>query len=260
MLLEFEQREVPMLPKIYEGKAKAKGEYTLSTPREWTKEEVEWIKDLRAKGYTLAEIAKSVGRTDVSIQIKLKRLGKKNERYNEKHRAEKYELNQKFLETIKPNTVLDLYCGTAKWWSNNTQAVTNDYDKSIKADYNEDAERLIHKLYYEGCRFDVVDLDPFGSAYDCFDLAVKMADKGLIITFGEMGHKRFKRLDYVGRHYGIEKIEDFTIENLISEVKRIGARNKKLLTPILVGEWNRISRVYFTVEQFKVTEQWDKKN
>ena len=31
-------------------------------------------------------------------------------------------------------------------------------------------------------KFDIVDLDPFGSAFNCFDLAIQTAQKGLIIT------------------------------------------------------------------------------
>lgn len=35
-------------------------------------------------------------------------------------------------------------------------------------------------------------------------------------------------------------------------------RNKKKLTPAYVGEWRGIARVWFTIEPYKVTEQWDK--
>lgn len=255
-LMTFSSRNVPLLPEAYKGKLKQGCGYTKSCPREWTQREIEWIINLKKQGYNLNEISKSVGRTEVSISIKLKRLGKRNNAYNERHRQAKYELNQRFLEVIKPDTVLDLYCGTSSWWSSKTFAVTNDSDKNIAATYNENAEKLIHRLYYEGKHFDVVDLDPFGSAYECFDLAIKMADKGVIITFGEMGHKRFKRLDYVSRYYGISSMEDFIIDNLISEVQKIGVRNKKHLTPLFVGNWDRISRVYFSVETFQITEQW----
>lgn len=252
MLLDFDKRDIPLLPDAYKGKSKARGGYTASTPREWTEKEVEWIKDLRDKGYSIAEIAESVCRTEVAVQIKFKRLGKRNERYNKQHRDKKYELNQQYLDMITPDTVLDLYCGTESWWSKRVKAITNDSDKNIDATYNELAEKLIHKLYYEGNRYDVVDLDPFGSAYECFDLAIKMAQKGIIITFGEMGHKRFKRVDYVSRYYGINSMDEFVIDNMIKEVQRIGMRNKKQLTPVLVGEWNRISRVYFIVEPIKI--------
>ena len=107
-------------------------------------------------------------------------------------------------------------------------------------------------LYYADERFDLIDLDPFGSAYDCFDLAIKMAKRGVIITFGEIGHKRFKRIDFVSRYYGITNFEDFTIENLIKEVVRIGHRNKKELIPTIVREYKNITRVYFKIEQYKI--------
>ena len=32
----------------------------------------------------------------------------------------------------------------------------------------------------------------------------------------------------------------------------------KKLTPAYVGEWRGIARVWFTIEPYKVTEQWDK--
>ena len=137
---------------------------------------------------------------------------------------------------------------------------TNDLDKNIPADYHEDALKCICQLYHDGNKYDLVDLDPFGSAYDCFDLAIKMAKKGLVITLGELGHKRWKRLDYVGTHYGIERLDDFTIENLISHIQIIAARNKKKLTVWQYREWQNIGRVWFKIENIKVTSQWGNNN
>ena len=34
--------------------------------------------------------------------------------------------------------------------------------------------------------------------------------------------------------------------------------HKKKIVPIFVKEWSNIGRVYFTVEPFKQTSQWDK--
>ena len=116
---------------------------------------------------------------------------------------------------------------------------------------------LIHKLYYNGCTYDMIDLDPYGSAYECFDLAIKMANKALIITFGELGHKRWKRLDFVKRYYGIERMEDFTLLNLVKHLEMIANRNKKHLEPVISRTWDRIGRVWFKVHPLKITEQWD---
>lgn len=236
-------REIPMIPIEYIGDYTTNCGYTTTTPR---------------KGYSNKEIAVSLNRSETSVSIKVKRLGKKQNTYNQKHVEEKYELNNAFLNELKPTTILDLYCGVNSVYKKNYNATTNDISKDIEADYHEDAFKLICKLYYENKKYDLIDLDPFGSAYDCFDIAVKMAKKGLIITLGELGHKRWKRLDYVGSHYDINSLEDFTIEKLIEHIQKIGLKNKKNLVVWQYREWRNIGRVYFKIEPLKITEQWEK--
>lgn len=258
-LFDIPPRDVPKLPQEYIGKTNKGCGYTTDNPREWTDNEIIFMLGLKEQGYTLTEIAESLGRGEKSVSIKLKRLGKRDESYNKDHREAKYEANKRFIDEIKPITILDLYCGTESYYralGNGLKVTTNDIDPTIDADYHESAERVLMRLRLENKTYDMIDLDPYGSAYDCFDLAIKMAKKVLIVTFGEVGHKRFKRLDFVKRYYGIESLEDFTIDKLIAEVQRIGARNKKVLTPIITCEWNRISRVYFKIDEMKITEQW----
>ena len=262
---------VPKMPEEYKGKVGKSCGYTLSSPRAYTKQEIEWMLNLKEQGYKVSQIAESVDRTEVSVQIKLKRIGKSENTYNKEHIEYKYQLNTEFFNIIKPKSVLDVYCGENRFWhtyNENQLADTvdkicvteNDINRDIIGiNFNEDALKFISRMYVEGNKFDLIDLDPFGSAYDCFDLAIKMAKKGIIITFGELGHKRWKRLDYVSTHYGIESLEDFTLENMVEHVKAIGRRNKKNLTPVLVGEWRNIGRVYFEIQPFKVVEQWEKK-
>ena len=103
----------------------------------------------------------------------------------------------------------------------------------------------------------MIDLDPFGSAYDCFDLAIKMAQKGLVITLGELGHKRWKRLDYVAPRYDIYSLDDFTIQKIISYIQKIGLQNKKKLVVYDFREWRNIGRVWFKIEPLKITSQWE---
>lgn len=249
----------PMMPEEYKGKPKGSTQYVKSIPREWTDKELDWLLELKSKGFSNETIAKSMGRTAISIGIKLKRIGKRDESYNEHHRQDKYICNKEFYDTIRPSSILDLYCGTKSYWRGigGGNVVTNDKDADIQADYHERAEMLIHKLYYEGRKFDLIDLDPYGSAYDCFDLAIKMAQKGIIVTFGELGHKRFKRLDFVRRYYGIESMDDFTLTNLVDHLQMIAQRNKKHLIPIINRTWDRIGRVWFKIEPITITEQWE---
>lgn len=249
---------IPKMPEEYKGNSITFGGYTKSQPRKWNEKEIEWLKNMIENGYTVNEIADSMDRTPVSIEIKRKRLTKKDNTYNKKHIVEKYEINEKFISDNNFKSVLDLYCGEKSFYSNRSfDLTTNDINKEIPADYHMDSFKLICKLYSEDNKYDFIDLDPFGSAYNCFDIAIKMAKKGISITLGELGHKRWKRLDFVRSHYDIETIDDFTIENLIKHIQKIGYRNKKQLTVYDYKEWQNIGRVWFTIEPLKITEQWE---
>lgn len=245
------------LPEAYKGKQRKHTHLTKHAPRTWTAEEVAHVKKLQAAGATIQQVAESLDRDLTQVQIKLKRLAKQNgETYNEPHRAAKYLLNDAFLKCLAPGSVLDLYSGATSYYEGKVgELCTNDSNADfIHLSYNEKAERLIHKLYYEGSSYDLVDLDPFGSAYDCLDLAIKMARKGLVVTLGELGHRRFKRLDYVSRCYGIETLEDFTAENLAACIIKIGLRHKKQLELVELGKWRHIARAYFTVAPLKLAK------
>lgn len=249
---------IPIMPREYIGEQLTKTEYVKTIPRRWTKEEENWCLELEKQGFTHQEIAESVGREHTSVSIKMKRLKKKDGRYNAPHIKEKYKTNDEFIEYLKPNTILDVFCGVNQVYNGKASVVvTNDLDKKINAEYNLDALKLLCLMYYEDEKFDFVDLDPYGSASECFDLAIKIATKGLAITLGEIGHKRFKRLDYVKRHYDIHNLEDFTTDNLIEYIQKQALKNKKQLNVWKKCEWNGISRVWFTVDTIKITEQWD---
>lgn len=238
---------IEKMPNQYKGKVIKQSEYTRSAPREWTEQETAWLLSKLKEGYTAKEIAYSMDRTPVSVSIKIKRLSKRDNTYNTKHIAEKYSINDMFLKEIQPISVLDLYTGEKNFYKD-YDTTTNDINENIAADYHLDAFKLICKLYSSGCKYDLIDLDPFGSAYDCFDLAIKMANKGLCITLGELGHLRWRRLDYVSTHYDINTIEDFTLDNLVKYIQKIGLRNKKKLVVYQSKEWQNIGRVWFRIE------------
>lgn len=255
----FNTDEKYYLPMEYKGKETKNGGLTKNNPRKWTEKEIEWALWLKEKGFKNKDISKFLYRELVSVSIKMKRLAKKNGvTYNEPHREDKYLHNDLFLAEINPKVVLDLFSGANSYYDGKVEELyTNDIDERFNTYYSEKAEKLVCKLYYEGAKFDLIDIDPFGSAYDCFDLCIKMAKKGLVITIGEIGHKRWKRLDFVRSHYGIENLEDFTSNRIVSEIVKIGVRNKKKLIPIFLNDYRNISRVYFKIEKLKITEQWD---
>jgi hypothetical protein len=250
-----------LMPIEYKGEYTKNGGLTKFQPRKWTEKEIEWVNMLKAKGFNTKQIAECIYRDVTQVSIKIKRLGKMNKTYNDPHRAEKYATNARFIIDANIDSVLDVFSGSKSAYETYglKKLITNDVENSFNTDYNYDALIFCCMQYAEGNKYDLVDLDPFGSAYDCFDLAIKMAKKGLVITLGELGHKRFKRLDFVRRYYEIETLEDFTTNNLVKHIIKIGERNKKTLTPIYVKDWRNIARVYFKIEKLKIIEQWDVK-
>jgi len=247
------------------------GEFTKSIPRDWTDDDIASLKKHKAQGLSDEKIGKLMNRTAVAVQIKWRKLRKKDDAYNDAHRMRKYKFNVRFLNQMRPQSILDLYAGFqpfyTDWYSRESEKnhdvklVTNDknaaFRESGKLTYSMDALKLLCKFYLEGVSFDVIDLDPFGSAYECFDLAIKQANKGIAITYGEMGHVRWKRLDFVERFYGINALEDFKLDNLVKKTQEIGMQNKKLLEPILImdlqgGRGANISRVYYKITKISL--------
>lgn len=249
---------IPKMPDEYKGKLTKSGGYTINAPREWTEQEIQWVQNLLQQGYSNKEIAASIERSETSTSIKIKRLGKKNKTYNDEHITDKYQSNIDFIKFLKPKSCIDVYAGEKSFYSDCCKVISNDKNESFSTDYHLDAYKFCCLMYAQNQKADIVDLDPFGSAYDCFDLAIKMAQKGLVITLGELGHKRWKRLDYVRRYYGIETLEDFTLDRLIAHIQQIGRRNKKQLNVFAKKEWRNIGRVWFEIEPIKITEQWEK--
>jgi hypothetical protein len=251
-----------LMPSEYKGEYTKNEGLTKFQPRKWTEKEIEWVNMLKEKGFNTKQIAECIDRDVTQVSIKIKRLGKKSMTYNQGHFEEKFSVNYDFVKEIKPKSVLDVYAGFSSVYKklNCDNVISNDKNQKSNTEYHLDALDFVCQMYLDKRKFDLVDLDPFGSAYDCFDFAIKMAKKGLVITLGELGHKRFKRLDFVRRYYGIETLEDFTTNNLVKHIIKIGERNKKTLIPIYVKDWRNISRVYFKIEQLKITEQWEKKN
>lgn len=221
-----------------------------TNPRAWTDQEVEWIYEQKSKGYNNNEIGKAIGRSEVSIAMKIARIKKIKNIYNSDNRDIKYLANKEFLQKIEPVSVLDLYAGDS-WYKNypKLKLTTNDKDEKFDTDYHFDALRLLCKFTSENKRFDLIDLDPYGSAYECIDLAIKQADSALIISFGEWGQKRWLRYDYVGPRYGVWSLEDFTEDKFIETVQNKAKLQGKKLTTMNVVKYTNFLRVYFTIDK-----------
>jgi len=224
-----------------------------SIPKKWDEKEINLMQKMKSNGFTFKEIAKKLNRTETSIFIKNKRIKQKNDNYNKSHRKQKYLLNERFIEIIKPKTIFDVYAGNSFYKNNiktkNLKIVDNDKDKKNICDYNLESIDFLHK--FRNKKIDLVDLDPYGSCFECFDYALKIAQKGLIITFGEVGHKRWKRSDFVEHRYNIKTINDFSNKKFINYIIERALIFNKNLTPIFEANFKNILRVYFEIKIIK---------
>lgn len=246
--------KIEYMPEEYKGKLLQTNKFRKTTSRKWTQEEVQWLNYLLMKGYTSKQIAESMDRSVTSVEHKRKKETENNRQYNKDHILEKQEINALFIEKIKPRSVLDLYCGYGTSYIG-CDVTSNDINPKYDADYHMDAYRLLCKLYSEQKHYDFIDIDPYGTGYDCFDLGIKMARKGLAITFGEMGSKRFRRLEQVWMNYDIKTMEEFNIDNILRKVMRLGYKNKKELIIYDKKDWQRISRVWFIIKPFRWSKE-----
>lgn len=240
------------MPDEYKGFDMKERGQDISQPRWWTEQEEKWVMDMHQKGYSFEEIARGSDRTIASVRMKIKRYEKANDLYNVKHADTKKEINEAFLKHIRARTICDVYAGMVSTYGKPYIVVSNDINKKAQTDYNMDALMFLCKMYSENRKFDYIDLDPFGSAYDCFDLAIKMAKKGIAITFGELGNKRWGYIDFVKRRYNIDNIDDFNAEMMLKYVKMIANRNKKELNVYKIANWRNIARIWCKIKPIKL--------
>ena len=219
-----------------------------AVPRKWTEENIKDLLKLK-KTKSIKEISSIINRTETSIRIKLKRLKKTNDTYNDKHREDKYKMNRLFLYEINPKSILDVYAGNSYYKkTTRIKVIDNDLNGEF-TDFKLDAFDFLYNFRKK--KFDLVDLDPYGSAFACFDLALKIAQKGLVITFGEYGHKRWRRSDYVKHRYNINCYNEFNVNSFNNYIINRAKIYNKELTVFVSKDYGNITRTHFKIKTIK---------
>lgn len=224
-------------------------------PQKWTEKDIESLEIFMKNWLNNSEIAQLMWRSEISIGIKKKRLWKVKNSYNDKHRDDKYTANKEFIDLINPRSIIDIYAWDCFYKELDCKYITNDKDETKDTNYHLEAFEFL--CNYNNQSFDIVDPDPFGSAFDCFDLAIRIANKWIVITLWELWHRRFKRLDFVKDRYWITDMKDDWIVKITEYLQWRGRIYKKTLTPVIVKDWWNIGRIYFKVEKYKELSQWN---
>ena len=244
---------VPLMPEEFKSGVEFFVKYNGTMATKWTEEEEDWCWNLFTQGYKYSEIAYSIGREEQATRTKMKRLKKKYNIYNDKHRDDKYQTNDLYLEYMSSkcsiDTVLDVFCGYEMFYSKRGyNSINNDINKEIQCEYNLSANKLLKLMIKENKKFSIVDLDSFGATITYLEDALKLAENGLVMTLGELGHRRWKRLDFISKHYSnINSIEDITVDNFIDEIIKIASLKGVNLKAIYSKDWTNIGRVWFEI-------------
>jgi hypothetical protein len=143
---------------------------------------------------------------------------------------------------------LDVFCGEKKFYEKDYIAKSNDIKKSIECDSHLDVEELLDLCLKQGEKYDLVDLDSFGATIQYLDRTLEIATKGIIMTLGELGHRRWKRLDFISKYYkNITKVEDITIENMVEWIIEHSKTKGVFLEVVVKKDWGSIGRVWFKI-------------
>lgn len=216
----------------------------------YTRPELLYIMKLNDLGISYKLIAKSISRTETSVRNRCVRFRTENGTYNKNHIEEKYNLNDKFLKYLEKEnrvkSILDAYSGCNPFWTKYKKekiVITNDINENYPAMIHLPAKELIKEIYRRNKRVDLIDLDPFNTPMEYFDDAVKICNRGLIMTFGDkrgiMSNKNLAKERYGCKVYDERKI----IQHYIRRAKKFGIR----LRVWKFVKWKMTWRVYFKV-------------
>lgn len=211
------------------------------------------IIELKEEGFSYKHLSDKFGYSTELIKAWVNKNKKAKNTYNKDHVEEKYEINKDFFEKINPETILDLYCGRNRFWASNygsvCKVISNDNLKDKKADPDYkmtiNADQLLQAYLMVDKHFDLIDIDPYGSPRDCIEAGIKLADKGLIITFGDFkNRKRFSsETQNLFEDYNINLPKNkITIDHIADFVVKL-SNNKFEVWGII--EWKNCDRIYF---------------
>jgi hypothetical protein len=186
-------------------------------------------------------------------QDNYKDRSKKN-RYAERQDF-KYDLDRKFVKELGAVTIIDAYAGTSnRYASMKLEVMSNDLDNTCNTNYHLCADRFLNLIHGSGMTADVVDLDPYASCWHCLPTAIKLANKGLVVTYTDYTNWRFHRTAVIERQIGTrpKNWEEYRIGLILATIDMAEVFAKKKLRPIYLFEPTKtFLRVYYLVTDKK---------
>ncbi len=203
------------------------------------------------------QIAKKLGIPYDDVMRVINAYRKGNSEYNRGKFGDfpgKSKMDREFFKLVQPKSVLDAYAGVNKKYPKEI-TTSNDLDRNQPTNYHKDAIKLLQDASLEGYKFDLVDLDPYGSCWKGWKDGIDIAQKGIVISYGDLMVWRyhFKEFDYwkgiLGERYNkhIESIHDLRFA-LIARTLELGEQlGKQLNIYSVFGNWYWM-RIYYLIK------------
>ncbi len=220
---------------------------------------------MRSEGATYAAIGEKIGKTATSVKHKVRRLQQDSNMDRYRHTREKSEQIRKYIKS--ESNILELHCafgGLSEFY--NLYGEVESYDiKKDRVDFvnglglegvvaqKADSELEVIRLLANKCKYDVVDIDPYGLPSRYFPYVFGLIDDGLLfLTFPMMGVAQINKI--TTRHYealwGISLSDkDIYVEKIIQRLKDYAFAFKCDVSVLDVVRINRVYRFAIKVEK-----------
>ncbi len=234
--------------------------------KKWTEVDENLLLDLREQGKTYPEISKIMNRTTSSLKHKYVRLNQSandDKHHHPKEKTQQVEslLNGDSLKILETNAgkgnLTQVYKRYGSVLAQDISRESVEYLKSLELDNVEikqvDSFRKIHKYIYEGRKFDVIDLDPYGLPSRYFPHVFDLIDDGILfVTFPKVGIQQINKITV--KHYdvfwGINVSEASEQERIIHEkMADYGFRGLKKVELMDVVDLGRVFRFAYKVKR-----------
>jgi tRNA G26 N,N-dimethylase Trm1 len=240
----------------------------------WSKEIEEKAVALRSEGKTYREIGLELNTTETSVKHKIRRIQQNGNDDRYKHTAEKLNQMQMCLRVFnlpKKSHILETHCGyggMTNHYAKLAEVECYDIVKERSASVNLQHENVtaihanseleLYRLIAHKCKYDVVDIDPYGLPSRYFPHAFGLIDDGLMfLTFPVMGVAQINKITI--RHYqafwGIELSDkEFYLDIIKSKLEDFAFQHKRSIEFIDSIKIGRIYRIAMRVRKESLCE------
>jgi DNA-binding MarR family transcriptional regulator len=232
----------------------------------WSKEMEDAVVFHRNNGMKFDDIAEKLNITTSAIKHKFRRISQNNNIEKHHHPKEKWEQVERYIKRDE-NYILETNCG----WGNLTKLYQQygevlcydidkkrvDYIKNMQMQdvYAEHGDSIIesHRLVGNKCKFDIIDLDPYGMPSRYFPHIFLLMNKGyLFVTLPKLGVQKLNKITakHLDCFWGIgernrKEYEDIIIKKIVD----FGMQNYRDVVLEEIISVGSIYRMAFRVEK-----------